>query len=85
MSITLLLHIHFLIDPIFSFSLQPESGGKPFPDISCDCCCSWAQHKIGYLNSNVEQTPSSETRLNIDGASGCSVTQDNREELRIFE
>ena len=33
-----------LKDPIFTFSLQPGSGGKPFPDILCDCCCSWAQH-----------------------------------------
>ena len=44
---------------LFTFSLQPGSGGKPFPDILCDCCCSWAQHNIGNLPSNVEQTPSS--------------------------
>ena len=48
-----------LIDPIFTFSLQPGSGGKPFPDILCDCCCSWAQHNIGNLPSHVEQKPSS--------------------------
>ena len=48
-----------LKDPIFTFSLQPGSGGKPFPDILCDCCCSWAQHNIGNSTSNVEQTPSS--------------------------
>ena len=36
-SITLLLHIYiYLILPIFTFSLQPESGEKPFPDILCD-------------------------------------------------
>ena len=46
-------------DPIFTFSLQPGSGGKTFPDILCDCCCSWAQHNIGNSTSNVEETPSS--------------------------
>ena len=35
-----------LKDPIFNFSVQPGSGRKPFPDILCDCCCSWAQHNI---------------------------------------
>ena len=35
-----------LTDPIFTISFQPKSGGKPFPDILCDCCCSWAQHNI---------------------------------------
>ena len=35
-----------LKDPIFTFSLQPGSGEKPFPYILCDCCCSWAQHNI---------------------------------------
>ena len=48
-----------LKDPIFTFSLQPGSGGKPFPDILCDCCCSWAQHNIDNSTFNVEQTPSS--------------------------
>ena len=56
----LYFYIHVsLIDPIFTFSFQPGSGGKPFADILCDCCCSWAQHNIGNLPSNVEQTPSS--------------------------
>ena len=56
----LYFYIHvYLIDPIFTFSLQPGSGGKPFPDILCNCCCSWAQDNIGNLPSNVEQTPSS--------------------------
>ena len=44
-----LLYIYIYIslkDPIFNFSLQPGSGGKPFPDILCDCCYSWAQHNI---------------------------------------
>ena len=49
----LYFYIHIsLIDPIFTFSLQPGSCGKPFPDILCDCCCSWAQHNIGNSTSN---------------------------------
>ena len=80
----LYLYIHnSLIDPIFTFSLQPGSGGKPFPDISCDCCCSWAQHKTSHLTSNIEQTLSSVAHLKLDGASGCGVTG-YREELHIF-
>ena len=82
----LYFYIHVsLIDPIFTFSLQPGSGGKPFPDILCDCCCSWAQHNIGNLPSNVEQIAivCSLARLNLDGVSGCGVTR-YREELRIF-
>ena len=72
-----------LIDPIFTFSLQPGSGGKPFADILCDCCCSWALHNIGHSTSNIEQSPSSVARLKLDGASGCGVTR-YRVELRIF-
>ena len=67
MSITLHLLYISLIDPIFNFSLKPESGGNPFPDILCDCCCSWAQQNIGHSTSNVEQTPSSVARLKLDG------------------
>ena len=55
-----LLYINIsLKDPILTFSLQPGSGGKPFPDILCDCWCSWAQQNIGNSTSNVEKTPSS--------------------------
>jgi len=61
-----------LIDPIFTFSLQP--------DILCNCC-SWAQHNIGHSTSNVELTPSSVARIKLDGASGCAVT---REALVLF-
>ena len=60
-----------LIDPIFTFSLRPRSGGKPFPDMMWDYCCSWAQHNIGHSTSDVEQTPSSVARLKLDGAGGC--------------
>ena len=78
----LYFYIHLsLIDQIFTFSLQPGSGGKPFPDILCDCCCSWPQHNIGL--SNVEQTTPSVARLKLDSASSCGVTR-YREELRIF-
>ena len=56
---TLLLHTRLLIDQIVTFSLQPGSGGIPFPDILYDCCSSWAQHNFGNSTSNVEQTPSS--------------------------
>ena len=77
------IHIS-LIDPIFTFSLQPGNGGKPFPDIVCDCCCSRVgQNMIGHSTSNVEQKPSSVARLKLDGASGCGVTH-YHEELRIF-
>ena len=77
-------HTHFFNrSNFFIFSIQPRSGGKPFPDFSCDCCCSWAQHKTGHSTPNVEHTPSSTARLNIGGASGCGVTG-YREELRIF-
>ena len=56
----LYFYIHIsLIDPIFTFYSQPGSGRKPFPDILCDCCCSWEQHNIGNSTSNVEQAPSS--------------------------
>ena len=58
-SITLLIHNISLKDPIFTFFLQPGSGGKPFPGILCDCCCSWAQHNFGNSTYNVEQAPSS--------------------------
>ena len=80
----LYVYIHIsLIDPIFTFSLQPGSCGKPFLDIFCDCCFSWVQDKTGHSTSNVEQTPSSVARLQLDGASGCGVTG-YRAELRIF-
>ena len=69
-----------LTDPKFTFSLQPGSGGKPFPDILCDCCCSWAQHNIGHSTSNVEQTPSSVAPLTLDCVSRCGVTR-YREQL----
>ena len=72
-----------VIDQIFTFSLHPGSGGKPFPDILCDCCCSWAQHNIGHSTFNVEQTPSSVTRLKQNVACCCGVTRYS-EELRIF-
>ena len=79
-SITLLLHTHFCNRS--NIYLLSSSGGKPFPDIVCDCCCSWAQHNIGHSTSNVEHTPSSIARLKLDGASGCGITC-YREELRI--
>ena len=68
---------------MFTFSPQLGSGGKPFPDILRDRCCSWAQHNIGHLTSNDEHTTSSVARLKLEGASGCGVTR-YREELRIF-
>ena len=78
------LYIHIaLIDPIYTFSLQPGNGGNHFRTFCATVVAVGRSTTLIHSTSNVEQTPSSVARLKLDGASGCGVTC-YREELRIF-